>query len=417
MDLNPSSALAAAALIAALLCLEWVAARRLGLGRAGAACAAVGCAGSGIALLVAHVGADPAAGVLAQLGPTGFDLVAVGTVLIAAGAIAWARGRAPAAEGRADERAGELSRAIGFALIVAAVALVLARRGLPERAFQVALPAAHGLRIPWLAAPIAALALAGLASASGRLRARGAIALASSALALTAIGAPGFHGLAAAAQESAGWIALVAAFAASSGLALLAGDALESAPRGARLAGGLAFAALIALSASQPLESGAPRGGDPDDELVVFTARPAQHVVGSTSVDGRVHADLDADELRLVIAPLADDGAPSRVLSLELGPALDGWRPFASGPVDLRSLPPGPFRFGVEVLRSRPDGVLSTIGRRTASIAQVSRGTPTFVMGFAIAAAFAALFVPPVTRWRWLAAVLAAACSALAIMR
>lgn len=448
MVLNPTSVLAASALIAALFCWEWVAARRLGLGRAGAAFAAVGCAGSGIALLVAHAGAGPAAAVLARLGPPGFDLVAVGTVLVAAGAIAWARARSRAlvsttaghageragdhAEHRVDDRAdaavaghhvthhvddraGEISRAIGFALVVAAVALVLTRRGLPEQAYEVALPEADGLRIPWLAAPIAALALSSLAASTGRLRARGAIACASCVLALIAIGAPGFHGLAAAAAESAGWIALIAAFAASSGLALLAADALESAPRGARQAGGLAFALLIALAASQPLASGAPLGGDPDDELVAFDTRPAQRVERTTAVEGRVSADLGADELRLVIQPTFEGGGAARVLAPELGPARDGWKSFASGPVDLGPLPPGSWRFDVEVLRRGEDGVLSTIGRRTASLARVGRVSPRWVGVFAIAAALFTLFVLTGTRWRWLAAVLAAACSAAAI--
>jgi hypothetical protein len=102
---------------------------------------------------------------------------------------------------------------------------------------------------------------------------------------------------------------------------------------------------------------------------------------------------------------------------LELRGVADGWRSFASGPIDVGALQPGSWRFDVEILRrGGHGGGLTTIGRRTAAIAQIRHGNPAFVTAFAMAAAFAALFVLSGTRWRWLAAALAAACSVLALL-
>ncbi len=345
----------------------------------------------------AWIGAQPAAAPPQALP----EPAALGVLAVAAAALAFAR-RARGDGG--DERTAP--RAVGFALLSAAVALVLTRLGLPDSARALAFPD-PGAWTPraWVATPVLALALASLASGSGVLRARatcvalgfGCLPLALAAETENAGGAP------------FGWLANAGAVAVAVPLlALSAGDALEGAARGARICAAAALLALSALALAPPPSEPPALRGDPDDELVAFTERPD----GSSGlrVAGTLHAAVPAAGARLRLEPVDALGAPgagaAHTFDLRFEARAGGGHAFRCGAPDLGAVEPGLWRFDVEILGA--DGTV--LGRRTAGVAQVTRRAwPGATL--ALALSLVALLVLPGTRARGLAALLSAAVS------
>jgi hypothetical protein len=302
------------------------------------------------------------------------DLLALGLVAILATLVVAWRGIDAALE-----RAGSaLAGAVGVALALATCALVLASRSSSEAARTLVLFDALGNQsrelsdapwsgpgtyaeaaIVWVPTVVLALALAAFCARSGPLRARNvAQSIAFGAL-LLAVAAPGavdvWHWIPFFGHGSAARAAAVSALF----LALLAGEALESATRDARRAAAIGLAALVcaALVARTPET---PRIAlDPPDELVAITERPAALLSEeSTALAGWIRSEVKCDALQVRAEPVDSLGRRRRGEALVLPVGLEapdaaGRRAFRSEAIRMSRLVRGTWRFTLEVLRRR----------------------------------------------------------------
>jgi len=320
---------------------------------------------------------------------------------------------------------------IGLASALCGLYLLLRARGLPRAAELVlahdlyGAPDAGGFRgtgsyvesaSGWLPLVVLAFAGAGLLSREGRMRRRGLIAALGVGALLLCVQSPGLlelyrHvplvGLGATVRLGA-----VSALM----LALLAADALDSAPRSARVAAALALLVLLG-SLFLPRTAGSlpadlPRG-PAQDEIVVFTSYPGERVQGAGApIAGWVHPALDFDAARLRIERLNARGEPSGEawhLPCDLSqaafsgappasgsePAPPGARHFFASQLQWNRLAPGAWRFTLELARTRA-GETQLLGERLARVC-VLELEPAWSRGSTLGAgaALLALLAPP----------------------
>ncbi len=236
---------------------------------------------------------------------------------------------------------------------------------------------------PWIAAPIALLALAACFSAAKPAMARRGLCIALGIVALLlALGAPGVSdlyrqlpliGLAAPVRFS-----LVSALC----LSLLAGEALERAPKIARTAAvsSIAVLALFALCQTRlgPLDESL-RKFDPNDGVVEFSARPGRELGAESAVRGWVHPGLAfaTAELSVERVPAALPIDAPRSIPVELSQAplgadrasVEGATHFRASRLWLEHLPEGHWRFRLRLLDEQ--GAL--IGDRVVATSSLER--------------------------------------------
>ena len=271
----------------------------------------------------------------------------------------------------------------------------------------------------WVAAPIALLALAAMLSPqssaqSGLGRRTTCMVLGVGAL-LLALRAPGLSdlyrqipliGLGAGVR-----LALVSALC----LSLLAGEALERAPRPARIAAVFAFVvlALFALRHAPiaPLDEGE-RNLDAADGLVEFNERPANNLLDGSALSGWIHPGLEVGGAELLAERIGGTGELelggqlTHMIPLELSPA--AWAPVSSAPIGatyfrasslwVRHLTDGHWRFTLRLLDQQ--GAL--LGDRVASVATLERrSVPTAmtIIFLCLAAVFVLGLAPGVATW------------------
>ena len=262
------------------------------------------------------------------------DLFALGLVLLLGGLCAWfvrplSRARA---EGRTAALRIWLPGAIGLALAAAGAFLLFAARGLQPAAALALVPdllgapgdaLGHGYRgagnylesaSPWVPFAALAFALAGLLSPAGPLaRRRLALALAPLGL-LLAIELPGLLELWRLVPVAGLGDTVRLMSVASLLIGLLAGEALQAAPRAGRVA---ALLVLVTLTGGVLFPRGVP-ALDPavatapaNDELCAFVSLPAAKVDGvDSSFEGWLDPELRITGARLVVEPVDAGGNP-----------------------------------------------------------------------------------------------------------
>lgn len=362
---------------------------------------------------------------------TDFDFLALGLVVVTVAIVLAWRGL--------DARSqGPLQGTVGMSGVVLAVttcACVLADRGPSHfgRAlvlFDAQRTGSEGAESAtfaysasaWVAAVVFALSIASFFAHAGPLRRRGVVqGLALLAL-LLAIGAPGvahlwrlvpFFGLA-----STSGAACVAALC----LSLLAGEALDAAPRGARRAAALAFVALVSIALLARPHAPPAYAADPPEEYFACTSRPELvWTAGGASIAGFVAVALPCDELVLRCERLDDRGRVERAnvksMPLALQPAdANGKRAFKSETLALEDFAPGTWRFALDVFVRGSDGQLARTGSRDVAYSHVAPAlqmTPAS-MAMTMLAFLVVLFLAGTrSRLAWLVVVLAIAHVAL----
>ena len=261
---------------------------------------------------------------------------------------------------------------------------------------------------PWLAAPVLGLAIAGAllpACAFPRRRwvlSMGVVAwlLAHDQSVLLGV----FRAVPGVGLAETGRLAVVSALM----LSLLAGAALERAPRTARTAAGLVvLVQLVALLVTDLPAAVTPNEVlDPPDEIVAYDARPPERLAPTDALVlvGRVHPGLPAADVRV----RAESSEHTLELIVETRREADGTLMFQLAKGDATELERGIWRLRVNVL----DDGGALLGTRVAAAFVVSpdlapRGTSVVLLALALAALLA---LPPTRRgWRaWLFVVLAA---------
>jgi hypothetical protein len=365
------------------------------------------------------------------------DLVALGA-LAAALALAL-RFRSLFRDSTEQPRSEWLPGALGVALGVGGAALLLVGRGLPEPAALALVPdrlgapgdGAGGYRgagtfveaaSGWVAFPALAFALASWLAPNGRMRRRGLVAgLGLFALLLT-IEVPGL-------LDVVRYVPLVGLGAtvrlgavASLMLALLAGDALQSAPRACRYAAAMALVplALLALGTRQPepVAEGVPTTPE-TDELFGLALAPGGELDGvRAEVEGWLHPELAVDRARVRVETITSDGTalasqpldaplvfrdgPSELVRREAPAAVDaappGARWFHAPYLVLGFLEAGHQRFTIDFFAA---GVDEPVASRLAGVATIRRGANRSAVTLAmIGLGLALLCLPRVTSGR-----------------
>jgi hypothetical protein len=268
----------------------------------------------------------------AAFAPGGVDLVALGTVLVALGLCAWFL-RILAEEQR--ERPGGLGRdgivgAVGIALALGGLLSMLVRRGGLEEARLLLWPSLFGApgaeggyagggtyteaASGWIAAAGLCLALAAALAPRGALRHRRIVTGMGLVALVLVLEMPG-------ALDLYRYMPLVGLgattrFAAVSALmlALLAGEALEAAPRASRLAAGLLLSLLAGLALRQaPAEGPLPESlaTVQEDELFGLLQRPAAELKPEGLVlEGWLHPGVAIERGMLTVQRLDARGQP-----------------------------------------------------------------------------------------------------------
>lgn len=274
-------------------------ARGLGLAPATALFAAAGYLGSGALLGLGPRGDPDSYASFAEIG-TGIATLAL--------VLAWRRTTPPAPGPR-------WAGALGILCALAACFWSARRAGFENES-------ARWLPV-WLAAPVLAFALAGFVAEEGVLRGRTLVQALALLAAVLALRFPDRCALAAA--------------PAALGLALCAGDALETAPRGARALGGAACVLLagLALAAGEPVATWTlPEPIDAQDEWVRWQPRVAR--AGELAFEVEVDARVPVAAARLVFQSCGEQ--ERRIEYPLLREALPGGARFTHAPVALASL-------------------------------------------------------------------------------
>jgi len=351
------------------------------------------------------------------------DWLALGACVLGVG-IVWRWRELTAAR----ERPPGIAASIGLGLLLAVCAgLLLSRSGLASARLFLwpdALGSGGTYRgsgqfleqaSAWIAAPIAVLALASVlrpSRADDRGMRRRATCMALGILALLlALCAPGVRevyahlpliGLAATVR-----FALVSALC----LSLLAADALERAPRSARIAAVTCFAvlALLALrhTSLEGLEDGS-RTRDPNDGVVEFTQRPARDIQGTAQLSGWIDPGLAVFGADLLVesVPASADGPPAQVVPVELSRATSkseveapaGATFFRSSCLWLQHLPEGHWRFTLR-LQDEHGGLLGTRIASTSTLQRPLVPTLQTIVFWSLAALFVLGLSPGVASW------------------
>ena len=345
------------------------------------------------------------------------DWLALGLGLLALG-IAW-RWRELSG---ARSAASGLPASIGVGTAIAACLALLVLRDLspaarlflwPDAAGHAGAYRGEGLFLEeasvWLAAPVAVLALAALLTpaASSALRRRNLCSLLGVLALALALRAPGWTelyrhlpliGLAATVR-----FALLAALF----LSLLAGEALERAPRSARVAAMSAFGVLALLALGRAPLAGIPAGEDgtdPPDGVVEFIERPGQDP-DQARLSGWIHPGLAVGGAELRVETLSRDGA-SNTLPIELSRA--AWSKVAGAPEGatyfrasglwLHHLQRGHWRFTLRLF----DAQGALLGERIAAVTSFERplrATPVTIVFWVLAMLFVFGLKPGVATW------------------
>ena len=354
------------------------------------------------------------------------DWVALGGVLVAF-AVALRAAR------HTDERAAgaELRAAAGIALLVLGLVVLLVARGLPEAAGlsvvsdRLGRPGFDGgyrgggsypeVVSGWSPTAVLALAFAGAFARRGPLPARGLVVGLGFVALLLVLHAPGLI-------ELKRWIPVVGlgapvrlAVVSSLFLALLAGEALERAPRAPRWAGVLvvgALAAALALPSSALGGGGAPEPLAPEqDEWIGFVHVPPPVLDGEQArFEGWIAPEVEFERAALRVSPLDDRARASLTAALEApvevyevtGSALptdapERARTFRAEYLQSNRLGPGTWAF--ELVLYGSDG--EQVATRTAARSLVERGVRPSALSLAliVASLLAVLGIGRLSRW------------------
>ena len=315
-------------------------------GLAGLGALAVGTAAGAVLLLpfVEYLGLSAAQSVRERdVAHSGFDLVALGVLVLLAGLVAAWRIQATSDEERTGPApsVGLWLGAVGLALAVGGAVLFLRARGLPDTGVLALLfdfhgaPGRGGYRGPgtyleeasaWLPPATLLLALAAVFGPRGRLRRRGLVVVLGLVAWLLCLRVPGL--LDAYRRVPVVGLSATVRFGVVSALflSLLAGDALERAPRlarGAAVAVGAALFLVLAWEVPPPaVEAGAPQREA--HELAGFVLVPdAELSTGLAPVEGWVDPRVAVDRVAVRVEPLDGQGAP-RTLACVVGDAPTG---------------------------------------------------------------------------------------------
>ncbi len=357
------------------------------------------------------------------------DLLALGVLLVLAALGAWfvrplARARA---ENRLLERGVWLPGAIGLAFAAGGATLLLAARGLdasaalalvPDRLGAPGDPAGGGYRgegnyieaaSPWVAFAALAYALAAALSPAGPLLRRRLVLVLAPLGLLLAVETPGLLEV---------WRLLPVVglgdtvrlmSVASLLIGLLAGEALQAAPRASRIAAALVLLPLAGAAlfppGLTPLDDSVATTPE-TDELCGFALLPAERVDGVDSpLEGWLHPELPVERAGLRVEPIDETGQAraegAYVIPLELhadpsgaarrnapgavDAAPEGARWFRTPHLLTSRLPDGHWRATVEILG--PDGT----GKRRAAVFTTERSVdrhPVTVLCLAIVLVF-----------------------------
>lgn len=378
----------------------------------------------------------------ALLAPSGVDLFALGAVLVALGLAAWfARLTQAAAEPARLGRDAAVA-AVGLALGLGGMALLIRRRGLGEGAPLLLVPDLYGApgmaggyrgggtyvesASAWIALAALGLALAAALSARGVLRRRRVVIACGLAALLLALELPGVLDL----YRHAPLVGLGATerFASVSALmlALLAGEALQAAPRAARLAAALTLAVLGGGALWREAPVPLPPELIPvvqEDELFGLVVAPAAELTAeSLMLEGWLHPELPITRGSLTVQRLDGAGRPdpgacfSAPLDLFDAPtpaaraaaperaarAPAGARFFRPSYVAFSWLEPGVWRFAVDFFTDASGE--TPVATRVVAVSRVERPRgverSTLALGAAALLLIALLPARPGPRWQ-----------------
>jgi hypothetical protein len=203
-------------------------------------------------------------------------------------------------------------------------------------------------------------------------------------------------------------------------VSLLAGEALDAAPRVARRTAGLVFVALVSLTLVE--RTAAPKlVPDRTERFFAWTeVPPTAWTKGPATVAGYVTEELPCDLLDLRAQRVTQDGrasdgfhqdGPPYSSAMQIEPSSGGRRLFRSESLDVTEFAPGTWRFSIDVLRRRADGTLETIGSRDIAFSNIAPEPRMSVpsMAFTMLSFLSLLFVSGApSRWKWAVVALAA---------
>ena len=265
----------------------------------------------------------------AALAPSGVDLVALGAVVLGAGLALWCGRVQDAAAGPERLSRHGLLAGLGFALALGGLILHLGQRGLAPHAAVLVLPGLFGtpgdggyrgegvypeVASGWMALAVLGLALAAALSPRGPLRHRRWITPAAVISLLLCLEAPGvldlYRHLPLVGLGATARLGSVSALL----LALLAAEALQSAPRAARATAALTLALLgggALLDGGPPPAEGLGPAQVQEDELFGLTLVPPAELSAETlRLEGWLHPDLAVEGGAVTAQKLDRAGRP-----------------------------------------------------------------------------------------------------------